>query len=492
MIHIHSEKSRFIRNRPGPVVIVALAIVLVPGLVLPLYVCPQTTLDTTTHLQTDTEAETLSLDIETAVLLALHSNLGLRDEELDLEIARRNKQRAWNVFLPQIAASGTLARSHVIPENPMAPLSELFPMMPEPEEPPRWNLSPALSANLTLSFQMIHAIRAVRLAYEAGEIELADARRALEREVRKSFYDLLLQQKNLDLAEERAGQAEDRYQQAVVNYRNGLVDEYSMLSARVAWENQKPSIRGLRVGLETALMSFKQTIGLPRDLELELEGSIEVETVRLVDNGTLLSLIERNAGVQGIRRAIEMQENQVRLSRSEMYPTFTLGYTERPQFAGDPLETGDLQDDELWSRGGEFSLTLRLPLDPWIPGSQIQTRVDNTRTEIMKLRNRLQETVQNLELQVISTVRRLEASLETLEILSLNLDLAERAYELASEAYAEGLRELSEVHDAELELQNARLRVIEEQYQYITGLLDLEYHLNTPLEELQEHTHEQN
>jgi len=62
--------------------------------------------------------------------------------------------------------------------------------------------------------------------------------------------------------------------------------------------------------------------------------------------------------------------------------------------------------------------------------------------------------------------------------------LAERAYELALEAYNVGSRELLEVRNAEQDLQDARLQLLQEKSAYTAALLDLEYALNTTVEEL--------
>ena len=50
--------------------------------------------------------------------------------------------------------------------------------------------------------------------------------------------------------------------------------------------------------------------------------------------------------------------------------------------------------------------------------------------------------------------------------------------------------ELLEVKDSERDLNTAKLEVLKEKYNYITGLLDLEYALNATLEEIKEISNE--
>ena len=89
---------------------------------------------------------------------------------------------------------------------------------------------------------------------------------------------------------------------------------------------------------------------------------------------------------------------------------------------------------------------------------------------------------QGAEIEIETLVSNLEKSVKLVDTLELNVQLAERAYKLAEEAYNAGNRELLEVQNAELELQKARLEVLKEQFNYTTGLLDLEYAVNAKLD----------
>jgi outer membrane protein TolC len=74
----------------------------------------------------------------------------------------------------------------------------------------------------------------------------------------------------------------------------------------------------------------------------------------------------------------------------------------------------------------------------------------------------------------------LEKARVTVEAQSLTVELAERTYRLTEEAYQAGLSEFLEVQNAELELRRARIGVLEQNYNYIKGLIDLEYAIGVP------------
>jgi outer membrane protein TolC len=85
-----------------------------------------------------------------------------------------------------------------------------------------------------------------------------------------------------------------------------------------------------------------------------------------------------------------------------------------------------------------------------------------------------------METEVDSLVQKLEKSRRSVGTLALNVSLAERAYRLSEEAYRAGAKDLLDVQNSELELRKARLEVLKEKFNYLTGLLDLEYAIGVP------------
>ena len=58
--------------------------------------------------------------------------------------------------------------------------------------------------------------------------------------------------------------------------------------------------------------------------------------------------------------------------------------------------------------------------------------------------------------------------------------LADRTYQLTEEAYRAGLQELLQVQSADLSRRQARVQMLEQQFNYRTGLIDLEYSIGVP------------
>ncbi|MDX9956896.1 MAG: TolC family protein, partial [Spirochaetia bacterium] len=149
-------------------------------------------------------------------------------------------------------------------------------------------------------------------------------------------------------------------------------------------------------------------------------------------------------------------------------------------FQGDPLEDSWFMDEGWKQRSGMFRATLSYRLNGLLPltkEAQALVELDESRE---KLRIALAQSIRGMETEVDSIVLRLDKARRSIDALQLNVQLAERAYFLAEEAYRSGAKDLLDVQNSELELRKARNEVLKEKFNYMTGLLDLEYAMGVP------------
>ena len=428
-------------------------------------------------------AEARPMTVDEAVQIALHSNFEIESELLNLEKLKRTRDTAWNRLIPGISTGTTLARPN-----------EGQPVFPGgPAQDPLWNLQAEVSAMLNLNLGIIYGIRAARLDYESGLIEISDARSRIERDVRKAFFALLVLDEQVELRRRALDIAADRLEQTRINFRNGLVDEFTLLAEEVSYENQRPDLDALINQQLAARRDFNRILGLPLTKVLDLQGKIEVEPFSLNVEKLITAGLPQAAAVARIEEAKRQIENLIQLTKSGgdpqsrgFYPNLTLSYSVNPVFSRDPFADplfADVSND--WSDRGLFSITLTQPLDGFLPSSPTRTRIANLETGLADTRAACKAVMRELELQVRNLAARLDQLQKTIVNRERNERLALRAFELAQQAYAAGTRELLELRNAEQELQTAQLQVLQGRLDYIQALLDLKYILNMTTEELQ-------
>jgi outer membrane protein TolC len=145
----------------------------------------------------------------------------------------------------------------------------------------------------------------------------------------------------------------------------------------------------------------------------------------------------------------------------------------------DPFKDEWFKGDN-WSDRGTFSITLGITLNslfPFTKEGQGLKDVDNT---IQTATIGLSQMMRGTELEIYNTMLSLEKTRITMEAQSKTVALAERSYQLTENAYRAGLSDYLQVQNAELELRRARVGVLEQQFNYRTGLIDLEYATGVP------------
>lgn len=413
------------------------------------------------------------INLETAVALALNSNLGIESELLTVRQKKLIADTWWNRFYPSISANATMGRFNK-----------------DPIVIDQWTASLGLDMSLILTLQTIPGLNLARLDYESGLIDLADARARIERDVSQQFYELLLLREQISLTEERIATAERRYEQARINYDNGLIDEFTLLSSQVQVENLRPALTGLQVAYQQALLGFKNSLGMPLTAEVTPVGTIdppeitiryeELDENRLRSRFDVQQLQQYGLILQAQRQATDLNPQGGRA------PYIRFGWSLDPTFSGDPWED-NLFDPDLWEQNsGMFTISIIQPIDPWLPFSPTRNALADFDRQMLQNEIAIEQTLRGAEIGIRGLLLSIRTSQETIVALEENIRLARRAYELAEIGYDNGLRDLLEVESAEVDLKDAEFQLLEEQKNIMSNLLDLVYELGASIEEISE------
>lgn len=447
------------------------------------------------------DAQPLVIGVDEAVAMAVENNIQLQMNELELATKKRTMQTVWNRFLPSIRANIALSHSrqlfgedynsyYAFP-NPAANSFTYdgydgtiydSAWILESESEPATALSAGLSMSLPLNLALASGIRQTVIDYQGGQLDYHIAQRQLELDIRKQFWLILTQQASIELDERNLQALQRRYDQTLANYQNGLVPEISLLSARVSLENARPQLAKSRSQLESSIAFFKFLLGVDQSRELQLDGVLDVQLVDL-DAGQLIdSYLSRRLDIQQMDQQIRSLENTKTVSTmSAKTPNLVFGLNYGTQVSDEPFsaDSWDPFYDSL-----SLSVALDIPIDALIPGSQADVGIAEIQDGIDSLRLARAQVRDSAMMEIEDLVRQLDSSKAALEAYEYNVELAQRSYEMNSAAYRQGTTELLEVEDSQDSLQEAQFAVLYEKYNYLAALLDLEYAVNTSIDEI--------
>ncbi|MDR2500819.1 MAG: TolC family protein [Treponema sp.] len=404
------------------------------------------------------EREALTLSLDRAVSLALEQSLNLQKNYMDIQNADRAAKNLWALVFPEISAG--------------AGISYRSPLFTDPGlQGDRQNFSYNGSLGITVQFSaaLASSMRILALAYQTQLLTYASARKQLEIQVAKTFYTLLTLKRNLTHWEEMQRLAELQFERNQTAFANGLISQRVLLQSRLGAEAAKFSRLQAVSIYNRQLGEFLVLLGLEHDAEAVLVGSLAIERIEADPEELILRYLAKRPDIISGRQTIERLELlSQRIALNARSPSLNLAAQWNGSGTGDSGFTDALSG----------SLSVRIPLDPWIPGGLSSQSIQTARSEVEKARLDLKNTETQAKMAIYSLTGDLRTSWDSIEIARLRLETAERTYALTEQGFKNGAVESLVLEDARNALSLARRQLLEEELAYKTKALDLAAALN--------------
>ena len=376
------------------------------------------------------QEEVVTITVEQAVDYAQKYSRSIRKTAIDVDSKKDSRNHALNAFLPDISFSAALSRPN---ESSIKTESSLG----------SYSATGSASISLNWGLSIIEKVKKANRDYEAGLISWEQTIKQNNRDIKKLFYNLLLQQKSLENDRATLENTKARYESTEKKYRSGNAPKFDVLQSKVTYQNMKRDVDNASIALSRQLREFAVILGFKPDTKIALSGSLETEIVA-IDREKLLSAYNAySSDIKLIEMQIDSLDYQMKaLNYDSWTPTLSFGYSTKPTLTG---IDNDWLDSSNWHDKGSMSFSLTWNF-----------------TDSSKLFDEL------------------ETSSASLASCRENIALAEESYSLVSRAYNAGSADLIEVSDAEMQLNKSRLAEQSELYTYLCALTDLEYMLDLP------------
>lgn len=441
------------------------------------------------------DSDVVKLSIDEAVDYALKNSVILKSNDIGLELKKRANKYSWNVFLPDISVSGTMSRATEYNPGTAASnqmMSQLtggkYPAKTDyANEEDRWSTVGSVSASWTLTPMYISNIKVAKANYEEGLANWDKTRKEIITNIKKSYYGLLLQQENLKIKKNSLENKRQRMIQAQTNFRNGAIPEIQLLQAQVNYENSKPDVDSSEQDYIHQTELFEYLIGMPLGTKLEFTDSIEAAYVEVDADELLAKYSENDLEIQAKKKT--MESARIGLEYGELatwVPTLALKYAWTPAYIGSEGAWHfykELGSDDKWYDSGAFSATLVWNLTNMLPWSSNRQRIKDSKQQIAMLELEIQRLKENQKVEVRKAVDTLKQARQQIDSMGRNVTLAQRSYDMTIRSYRGGTTEFLAVKDSEEALDQAKLGLINQKFQYISSLMALENTLNVKLTE---------
>lgn len=390
------------------------------------------------------------LTIEDAVSLAAVNNISLKRQKISLDNLEKKNKYSWNSISPSLSGSGSMS----------VPMKE------------NESFSYSVSAGVSLSFapSLFTSIKAAKLNYENGKVSYEAACKNVELNVRKLFCSLIYAGENITLQKRNLETAQARYEANLAKYKKGQLSEIDLLSSQYNYESKKPTLESAIISYETNVNSFKQLLGIPQNESIEFVGKLE----DFLTSGDISveKVIDEIPSVKTVLANIESAKNQLMATRFSAWgPSLSASYTFNM--------SGNFESDKLDTRNS-LSLSVRIPLDGYLPWSTGALSIDNQKNNLKDLELQLQNERENAELNIQNSIKKIKQSQSQLEVIKNNVQLAQKTYDMTLTAYNHGSRDLLTLQNAADSLLSARVSEQSQIYNIISAIFDLENSIGVP------------
>ncbi|MDH5186213.1 MAG: TolC family protein [candidate division WOR-3 bacterium] len=414
------------------------------------------------------QVDTLQLDVDLAVELALKNNYAVQLAKAKLKEAAAGKGMAFGSFLPQISASGTYYRTGTVNEIGFAKYGEIpFPVIGTNGDTIGYT-APILTIVGETTFglgsadnyilrgtaqqtlftwgKLINAYRITGLSFNIEQEAFRQAQAQTRVQAVEGFYGALLSQKMAELMQESYDQLSRHVSQVQQLYDNGLARRLDLMRAKVGLTNTQVQLKQMENTAKLALASLRTTLGLRPDTPIVLSGDLEFQLWNVDLTQAIDSALVKRPELLQLRKTIQIADLSSRIALTANLPTAFA------QFNYDYKKPVGFEPE--WGTDWNLTVGLTMPiftgLSNWHKIKQAKARQRQSRLAVAMLED-------GVRLEVQALVNTLNQELENITAQDENVKVAEEAYKIAETSYQNGLITNLEYLDTQLALLQSRV-----------------------------------
>ncbi|MCG8309697.1 MAG: TolC family protein [Cytophagales bacterium] len=295
------------------------------------------------------------------------------------------------------------------------------------------------------------------LRYEESEREYFENLEDISVNTTRRFFDLMLAQINLEIAEKNVANNDTIFKIAQGRYNLGKIAENELLQLELQLMNSRQQVAQAMLDIETRTLRLKTWVGLPEASELTLYLPEEIPDF-IVDEETALvhARTNRSESIAFERRKLEA-DAAIAEAKGDTGPQADLfarfGLTNR---TANNAPIGDLyenpKDQQIVQLGFE------IPILDW---GRRKSRVKTAEANQKFVQYTVDQDIINFDEEVLTQVRQFEMLKEQIKITRVADEIAQRRYDITKNRYNIGKISITDMNIALTEKDEAKARYIQ-------------------------------
>ena len=468
-------------------ILVAAAIVLVPGAV--------NALDTTL------------VTLDEAIKIAISENASVRVADKEIERAQYAKKGTYSALFPQVNGTGTFQRTikkQVMYMDGMSGGSGMFASIFEPIitaleqngihvdmsaltggggdeggsssssdgiSVGRWNtFNGGISASMPLvNFQLWESLKISGQSVELAVEKARSSRLEAVTKVKQAYFSVLLAKEVFDVYKSVYENAMENLVQVQRKYDVQKVSELELTRAKANVASAIPNVYNAENSIMLALWQLKAVMGVNLDMNLDIVGKLSDYTEHMfrdIHENDDVNL-DRNSTMRQLAIQAEQLASTVKMQKYAYLPTLSVSFS----YSMNAM-TNDFKFSQYkWTPYSYVGLSLNIPI---FSGGKRHSDVRQAQIQQESLNISRADTERQLRISIRSFLNTMETNMKSYDSAQEAVELAQKAYDISQKSFNVGKSTLTDLHDAELVLTQARLSSSQAIYNFINAKASLE------------------
>ncbi len=468
-------------------ILVAAAIVLVPGAV--------------------NAQDTTLVTLDEAIKIAISENASVRVADKEIERAQYAKKGTYSALFPQVNGTGTFQRTikkQVMYMDGMSGGSGMFASIFEPIitaleqngihvdmsaltggggdeggassssdgiSVGRWNtFNGGISASMPLvNFQLWESLKIGGQSVELAVEKARSSRLEAVTKVKQAYFSVLLAKEVFDVYKSVYENAMENLVQVQRKYDVQKVSELELTRAKANVASAIPNVYNAENSIMLALWQLKAVMGVNLDMNLDIVGKLSDYTEHMfrdIHENDDVNL-DRNSTMRQLAIQAEQLASTVKMQKYAYLPTLSVSFS----YSMNAM-TNDFKFSQYkWTPYSYVGLSLNIPI---FSGGKRHSDVRQAQIQQESLNISRADTERQLRISIRSFLNTMETNMKSYDSAQEAVELAQKAYDISQKSFNVGKSTLTDLHDAELVLTQARLSSSQAIYNFINAKASLE------------------
>lgn len=402
----------------------------------------------------------LQLTLDQALEIALSESNTIKIADMTVEKSGYAKKGSYASLYPNISASGsyqrTLLKQVMVMDmggNPM-----------EIKVGRDNNISAAASASMPLiNAQLWESLKLSGMDVEMAVEQARSSKISLIKQVKQSFYAVLLAKESLNVMTQVYDNAQKNYEKTEQRALVGKASEVDRLRAQVTLMNAEPNVSSAENAVLLATWQLKAVMGIDLETEVEVVGKISDYTDYMLAPYVVKDDLSGNSSLAQLELQGRMLESTIRMQKKQYIPTLAASINYNYSAMGDETLS--------WFPSSTAALSLSIPIfDGFAKHNNI---MQSKKTKDM-LDLQREDTERNLRIGIRNYNDQMALCIKNYQAANATVEIAQKSYEITEKMYEVGKATLVELNDAQLALEQAQLTQAQAVYNFMVAQANLD------------------